>query len=48
MKRACKFTPLGFETIDFMHDETNIVCVNLPRWGLKLSHPRKNQRKKEV
>ena len=33
----CKFTPLGFETIDRADRAlVSILGVNLPRWGLKL------------
>ena len=31
----CKFTPLGFETINSQNLWRNRRCVNLPRWGLK-------------
>ena len=32
----CKFTPLGFETGEYMHVNEDNPRVNLPRWGLKL------------
>ena len=32
----CKFTPLGFETIKTSLKRIVLICVNLPRWGLKL------------
>ncbi len=32
----CKFTPLGFETIEFNLAHKDLKSVNLPRWGLKL------------
>ena len=37
LSTVCKFTPLGFET-HFLHSHGGIgsLCVNLPRWGLKL------------
>ena len=31
----CKFTPLGFETVEMMMDSQYDNGVNLPRWGLK-------------
>ena len=33
----CKFTPLGFETLAGRYCDDDLVSVNLPRWGLKLS-----------
>ena len=32
----CKFTPLGFETMIVSVPVFRQMCVNLPRWGLKL------------
>ena len=31
----CKFTPLGFETVQRVFYPLNFHSVNLPRWGLK-------------
>ena len=36
IRKLCKFTPLGFETLQNYYVFPAGSCVNLPRWGLKL------------
>ena len=38
-KSECKFTPLGFETLVVFKKLFLLICVNLPRWGLKRAKP---------
>ena len=43
----CKFTPLGFETLNVTIRNIKALSVNLPRWGLKHTDTKKCQKCKE-